>query len=134
MKYRKKKTGELDLFIEIWKDRVSPDGLHKSEISGRVLDSYLDTDWFLNCFPHIIPKGGILRLTFPNKFIREKLLRLNKENIMIAHPEEHFLIDQGTEEARAKYEVQHNCDFNVFFEKKERLIALIQYQIDSGDY
>ncbi len=131
----RKKTGELELFIEIWKERKEKDGRHRSFISGKYLDSYVNTDWFLDCFPHVIPKNGIGRLpAFPNKYVKDKLLRLNKDNIVLATPQEHFLIDQGTKQQREEYEKANGCSFDKFYEKQNRLIEIISHQLKTGDY
>lgn len=64
---KRKPTGELDLFKEIWEERP-----HISEISGEPL-----REFDVRYFSHILPKS-----TFP-------LYRLRKENILLKTPEEH---------------------------------------------
>ncbi len=65
---RKKATGELDLFVEIWNERP-----HISEVSGKPI-KYFN----VGCFSHILPKGQFKRF------------RLKKENIVLKTLEEHF--------------------------------------------
>lgn len=57
----KKKTGELDLFLEMWREMPTP---RKCEHCGRPQQIF-----FVHCFAHIKPKG-----TYPE-------LRLEKSNI-----------------------------------------------------
>lgn len=105
----RKPTGEMKMFLDIWFDRVSPDGKHRSEISGEVLDGYWGTDLFPNLFAHVLPKGA-----YPEH-------RLNADNCLLVSPVEHTLIDAGTEKQRQKYEAEHNCSFDIFYNKKEQL-------------
>jgi hypothetical protein len=63
-----KKTGELELFQEIWNERP-----HKSEISGIPLYSFN-----VSCFHHIL-----LKSTYPE-------YRLNKDNIIMLTAQEHL--------------------------------------------
>ena len=65
---RRKPTGELKVFKEIWAER-----LHVSEISGRFLPFPAHAKWIW-CFSHILPKGN-----YPE-------LRLDKSNIVLMAP------------------------------------------------
>lgn len=105
----RKKTGEMDMFNEIWEERKRPDGTHVSEISGKPLDQYYNTSFYPNLFMHILPKGK-----YPK-------VRLDKNNILLAHPIEHFLVDQGTEDQRQQYEQENNCSFDIFYKKQQTL-------------
>lgn len=104
-----KKTGELDLFNQIWLERTQSDGSHRSEISGKRLDQYYNTMFFPSLFMHVLPKKLYSRY------------RLEKRNVVLGTPQEHFLIDQGTEAQRKEYEQENNCSFDIFYEKQQTL-------------
>ena len=112
LKTTRKKTGEMEIFNAIWEERTQPDGSHVSEISGHRLDGYYNTMFYPNLFMHILPKGGYPRT------------RLDKGVIMLGTPQEHFLIDQGTEAQRKAYEQENNCSFDIFYEKQQALKRL----------
>lgn len=120
-------AGELKLFKQIAEIRP-----HVSGITGENISHWINSYASLNCFAHIIPKNGCNQLTFPNKEVKDNLLRNNPDNIMLVSPEEHFLIDHGTQEKRERYERQHNCSFDVFFEKKKKLIEEIKFKLKMG--
>ena len=105
----RKKTGEKDMFNEIWDERKQKDGSHISGISGKLLDQYEGGLFYYNMFAHVLDKKN-----FP-KF------RLNKNNIILVVPYEHILIDRGTIADRASYEKENNCSFDIFYKKKEQL-------------
>ncbi len=65
---KRRPTGELNLYKEIWDERP-----HKSEVSGEPIPFF-----HVWCFSHILPKG-----LYPK-------YRLNKENIIIKTPKEHY--------------------------------------------
>lgn len=65
---QRKKTGERELFREIWAERP-----HISVVSGQVLKGF-----HIWCFSHILPKG-----TYPG-------YRLKKENIVLKTIMEHY--------------------------------------------
>ena len=94
-------SGEKELFLWIWKESKDK----KCVISGEVLTKYLATTMFWSCFAHLLPKG------LYGKF------RLNPKNVWLVSPHIHSLIDNGTEEQRAK----SGYDFSEFFKEKERL-------------
>lgn len=104
LKKEYKPTGEYEVFKMIWGERP-----HKSEISGRDLEAFFGTDFWVNCFAHILNKG------LYGKF------RLLKENICLCHPDEHQLIDSSTKEHRQEYEREFNCSFDIFYERREQL-------------
>lgn len=102
---KKKPTGEKELFDDIWEDRV-----HKSFISGKPLDQYHGTDFYVNMFAHVLAKGK-----YP-KF------RLEPENIVLLTPEEHTLLDHGTIAQRKKYSEENLwVDWDKLFEHREYL-------------
>jgi hypothetical protein len=94
------------LFFKKWKNSNK-----KSEISERELD-HLEigsTQWRM-CFMHVLPKG------------KYPLYRVFEENIILGHPEEHQLVDQGTEEQREKYSLRYpRTNWSIFFNKQEKL-------------
>jgi len=81
--YVRKKTGELDMFQEIWAERQ-----HYSEVSGEYLGETLDVSFFA----HILPKG-----TYGN-------YRLRKENIILLTKKEHYQLDHAVHEIKDKEE------------------------------
>ena len=104
-KPRNKKTGELQLFYEIWDERE-----HVSFLTGRTINEKPGSLRFVNCFGHILNKKN-----YP-KF------RLKKENIVLLDPEEHYLLDFGSEVQRQEYEFRNDCDFGRIEELKEELL------------
>lgn len=123
-----KKT-EIGVFIDIYNGSDK-----KSELSGDNLRQFEDSEWFLSCFAHVIPKNGVSNLVFPNRKVKDALLRHNPENIMLVTPIEHHLIDHGTEDQRKKHEIENGMSFKPFFELKQRLIEQIQEILKKGDY
>lgn len=97
-------TGEYNTFIEIWSERQ-----HISFLTGEVIYENPGTLMFVNCFAHLLSKKN-----YP-KF------RLNKENIILLTPHQHFILDFGTESMRKKYEEQHGCSFDRIFELRDKL-------------
>lgn len=104
LKKTRKKTGELDVFNQIWEQRE-----HISELSERGLEEFKNTDFYPNLFAHVLDK---------NKYSK---FRLRKDNILLVHPEEHNLIDQGTEEQRRAYEKKWRMSFQKFYDKQREL-------------
>lgn len=80
---------EFQLFKEIWNERE-----HVSWLSGRKL-IYFD----VKCFAHVVAKS------------KGEKFKLMKDNIILLHPEDHTLLDQGTIKARQLYEEKYNCNF-----------------------
>ncbi len=119
---KRKPTGETALFEQIRKKRP-----FISEVSGRDLSCFINNTRYFNCFAHIIPKNGIIRLVFTDKSSKDRILRLNAENIMLLHPDEHFIVDNGTEKQRNAYELKYpDADFSIYYDKKEYLIEWIR--------
>lgn len=69
IKYKRKPTGELEVFKSIWSERP-----HFSQVSGK----FLGDDLNVSFFSHILPKSHYKRF------------RLNKQNIVLKTEEEHF--------------------------------------------
>jgi hypothetical protein len=65
----------------------------KCLISGRFITDCMEgpIEHWVRFYAHILPKG---KYTY---------WRLNPRNIIMLHPEAHALVDQGTEEGRAKH-------------------------------
>lgn len=105
-KYAKKASPEtqVELFTRIWSTRS-----HHSEISGEPLEKY--ASFWLNLFMHVLPKG---------KYPKFKYL---EENIMLGTPEEHRLLDQGTEKQREEHNknAQFPADWQKFYDKQKKL-------------
>lgn len=96
-------TSEIQVFLYLWHKYP-----HISMISGRKLPVI----WILSIFAHVLNKKD-----YP-------LFRLNPDNVMMVHPDEHGLIDSGTTEQRKKYCDQYkNADFSIFYSKKELLLT-----------
>lgn len=68
-------------------------GNKKSYISGLFLRDFMNSPYFLNCFAHVLAKR---MNAYPH-------FKFYAGNIVLLKPEEHFLWDQGTEEARISY-------------------------------
>ena len=106
-----KKTGELNIFIEIWNERE-----HISFLSGKYLNYQAGQKFWINCFAHVLPKG------------KYPLFRLNKDNIILLTPAEHYLLDFGTHEQRIKYsnnlytDTDYISDWGKIWAKRELLL------------
>jgi len=106
-------TGERELFMDIWNDSKKC-----SFLSGKSLihlANYKDdpdrAGLFYSCFAHVLPKAS-------NKY---PLFRVNRANIVLLTPEEHNLLDFGTEEQRQKYAEKNDCRWKGIYELRERL-------------
>lgn len=116
-KRREKSVGQYDLFKKIWAERP-----HVSFLTGKNLPENVPIEIWLSYFAHCLSKG---------KYIR---YRLNKDNIILLDPEEHALLDQGTEDSRAIYEETHHCDFTKIYELKEKLRQEYERSFSSNAY
>jgi len=126
---KSKSTGERKMFQKIYDERK-----HVSGITGDNLDAWLGSYAALNCYAHIIPKNGCNQLVFPSQSLKDEMLRLNPANVMLMSPEEHRLLDLGTEAQRARYEAQHRCSFKVFYAAKQKLIEDIKLELKMMGY
>ena len=95
---------QMEMFITIWRESNK-----KSELSKRDLQKFYGTDFWYNCFAHILAKA-----TYPR-------WKLNRDNIMLLHPEEHTIVDIGLVADQIAYEEIHKCSFFVFFDKQTEL-------------
>ena len=90
---KRKKTGELELFKEIWAERP-----HKCSVCGEVLPVFT-----VRFFAHVLSKGS------------RPDLRLEKENILIMCYPHHWTYDHATNRA------VDDPLYNKVFELKEKL-------------
>ena len=102
----KKATGQRELFDEIWAERKQV-----SFLSNKRLSHYENTPFWFNLFAHVLSKA----LNKYPKFI------LHKENIILLTPEEHTLLDHGSESQREKYAEENQCDWDDIYDLKEKL-------------
>lgn len=100
--YRRQPTGELEVFMQIWKDRP-----HVSEVSGKPLLPIGHPDW-IKQFSHILSKGA-----FP-------AFRLYKDNIKLVLPDEHQQWETGSRDT-----LRQQPEWNWVFEEYE--ILRIEY-------
>lgn len=105
---------QIELFTDIWintKDK-------KCFVTGRALSGYLYTEFWLNCFAHVLSK---------NKYPE---WRLKYENIVLLHPDVHFLYDNGTLDRILKYEKDNSCNFLGLFLLEKQLHE--EYILETG--
>lgn len=103
-KEKKKGTGEKIVFEQIWEERE-----HKSFLTGEPLDKYVQSNLWYSLFAHVLAKG---------KYPKYRLL---KKNVVLLTPEEHRLLDQGTNDERKKYAEATGCDWDLILELEEEL-------------
>ena len=89
------------MFTYIWENTKDKRCL----VSGAYLREFYGTNKWVNCFAHILPKG-----LYPK-------WKLNPFNIVLLHPDIHYLYDFGTEKQRL--ESGHN--FNILYKLKDQL-------------
>lgn len=104
IKQSNKNSGQKELFDQIWKQRE-----HKSWLTGKSLDKFEGTDFYPNLFAHLLSK------------LNYKKWKLKPDNIILLTPEEHRLLDQGTEEQRQEYKYKvekqgYKCDWEKLYE------------------
>ena len=78
MKYKRKKTGELELFLELWDERP-----HVCQVSGDYLPEFS-----VGCMAHCLTKGAY------------GSMRLNKKNIIFMRYDLHHMYDHQTDKAK----------------------------------
>ena len=109
MNYKRKKTGELELFIEIYNERP-----HVSYISEEPIRQF-----DVSCFAHVLNKN-----VYPE-------LRLEKINIALITKEEHRIFDRGTLKDREEYKKSHpKCEWD----KLENLKSYIRELVVAGNF
>lgn len=94
---------EIEMFQYIWENTP-----HVSYISGAPLDGYYGTHLFLNLFAHVLSKAL-------NKFPD---YALNPGNIKLLTPDEHYALDHGSSDTRAR---MPECDWDKLFALKDEL-------------
>lgn len=100
-------NSEKELFREIWYSRP-----RVSFLSGKPLKYEEDGQFWVNLFAHVLAKGK-------SKYPRFKLY---SKNIILLTPEEHMLLDQGTEMNRMAYAKKNGCDWQKVYGLREELI------------
>jgi hypothetical protein len=103
-KPKKKESGELKLFVKIWKTRE-----RVSFLTGKRLTNEIGTSFWFNLFAHLIPKGK-----YGN-------FRLREDNIILLTPNEHYLLDFGTEDQRNRYALENGCNWDKVYCLQEDL-------------
>lgn len=93
--YKRKPTGEMQVFLEIWNERP-----HVSQITGEAIKIPSPTN-----FIHILPKAQ-------NKYPKFKL---NKQNIVIGTEEDHYNWDHN------RKSIENNPIWKWMFELEESL-------------
>lgn len=106
IKAKIKPSGERTIFDLIWntRDRIS-------FVSGKSLQQYEGTDFYPNLFAHVLSKAQ-------NRYPKFKLY---DRNIVLLTPDEHYLLDFGTEEQREKYAEEHNCSWQPLYDLRDEL-------------
>lgn len=75
---------QTDMFFDLWEKAYVPGKGVVCPFTNEKLDHYRNTQYFWNCFMHILPKG---RYTY---------WKYNPANIIIAHPTFHRVCDAGS--------------------------------------
>jgi len=108
-----KGTEQRDLFLSLWSTREKV-----SYLSGKPLahlEGYKDNKelagLFYSIFAHVLSKAL-------NKYPK---FRLEPTNIIFLSPEEHTLLDHGTEDQRKKYAKDNNCNWDKVYSLREEL-------------
>lgn len=82
---------QVQLFGQLWENAKNSKGRVVCKFTDNEVHFYTTLEKFLCNFAHILPKGR-----FP-------YFKLNPDNIEIVDPEFHRIVDQGTQEDRAKH-------------------------------
>lgn len=101
-----KASGERTLFDSIWSTRK-----RVSFVSGQELDKYNALGLYLNMFAHVLSKAQ-------NKYPKFKLY---DKNIVLLTPDEHYLLDFGTNEQREKYAQENDCSWQPLYDLRDYL-------------
>lgn len=99
---------EKELYSIIWNERP-----HKSYLSKRPLNFEEGSSFYFSCFAHILAKG---KAKYPR-------FKLYSANIVLLHPEEHTLLDQGSEAQRQKYALKYGCNWSKIYALRDELKA-----------
>jgi hypothetical protein len=103
---------QVDMFRAIWEGRP-----HKCFVTGWDIDSFSSSDRFINCFAHILNKNYYKKAKF------------DPENIVLVHPDVHYLIDHGTKAQRTAFEEASSVSFGEFYSLQSKMKE--QYERDS---
>lgn len=79
---------QTSMFLDMWHDAYVPGKGVICPFTGEKLDHYFRSQFFWNCFAHVLPKG---RYTY---------WKYNPANIRIVFPVFHRIVDAGTLEER----------------------------------
>jgi hypothetical protein len=83
--------GQQELFAWLWQEAKDRNGIVTCPFTGQRLNRFYGTDLWWSCFLHYLPKG---RYTY---------WKLNPKNVVVAHPDFHRVVDQGTSLARINH-------------------------------
>jgi len=83
---------QLDMFGRLWENAKDRNGIITCPYTGEKLNRFLDTDLWLNCFAHVLPKKNYT------------YFKLNPDNIRIVFPDFHRICDCGSSNDRKKHE------------------------------
>lgn len=83
---------ELELMFYLWRNYPrDKEGRMFCEFTGMRIDMFENSNRFINCFSHILPKG-----LYP-------MYKLNPNNIRIVHPDFHYATEFFTEDERRRH-------------------------------
>jgi hypothetical protein len=108
-----KDTSQKDLFLKLWKERDKVSFLSGKPLAH--LENYKNnkelSGLYYSIFAHVLSKAL-------NKYPKFKL---KPENIILLSPEEHTMLDHGSESQREKYAKENNCDWNKVYKLRDKL-------------
>lgn len=82
---------QISMFEVLWNNAKDKNGIVTCHFTGERLNRFYGTELWYSCFMHILPKG---KYTY---------WKLNPNNIAIALPDFHKIIDQGSMDDRKKH-------------------------------
>ena len=105
-------NSQLEMFFSLW-DKYPRDkeGRMFCEFTGMRIDTFEDSNMWINCFSHILPKG-----LYPS-------FKLNPDNLRIVHPNFHFATEFYTSDMKEKCP---DWDFDKWFALVEEMKKLYQ--------
>lgn len=103
---------QQDLFAWLWQEAKDKNGIVTCLYTGERLNRFYNTELWWSCFLHILPKG---KYTY---------FKLNPKNVVVAHPDFHRIVDQGSSLDRANHP---DWDFRAWDNRKEEL--KIEYEL-----
>lgn len=101
-----KVSSEIYLYLKIWETRPQ-----RSFLSNQRLNFAERSEFWYNCFAHVLSKSQ-------SKYPKFKLY---SKNIILLTPEEHHLLDHGTEMQRQNYAKKYGCDWKKVYDLKAKL-------------